>query len=143
IGSGDAGDIAEVVDAFQARRVEGHGLGSVSGGDGQAQYGQRTHKTLKHGAASLFKRWAADYAERSDTEYDSFGLSRNGCAIGPSGAELARESVGSATVMLAVTPLSRAGSAPTTSAVVWGYWVNRTPGFARSSTLSSKMSGRA
>ena len=58
---GDAGDVAEVVDALQARRVEQHRLGSVGGGDGQAQYGQRTQKTLKHSAASLFKRWAGHY----------------------------------------------------------------------------------
>jgi hypothetical protein len=88
IRGGDAGDIAEIVHALQARRVEQHGLGSVGGGDGQAQYGQRTQKTLKHSAASLFKRWAGHYGQASDTEYDSFAWNGNGCAIGPWGARL-------------------------------------------------------
>jgi len=49
---GDAGDVAKVVDAGQARRVEGDRLGRVGSGDGQAQNGQRTQKTLEHSAAS-------------------------------------------------------------------------------------------
>ncbi|MNS89454.1 hypothetical protein D3C72_1234680 [compost metagenome] len=53
IRGGGAGNIAEIVHALQARRVEQHGLGSMGGGDGQAQYGQRTQKTLKHSAASF------------------------------------------------------------------------------------------
>ncbi|MNK84939.1 hypothetical protein D3C87_1048010 [compost metagenome] len=56
---GGAGEITEVVHAFQARSVEWNRLGGMRGRDGQAQNRQRTQKTLKHDAASLIKRWAA------------------------------------------------------------------------------------